>query len=632
MIFYGAKEDLTEKIKLHAGQLDLVYENGFLRYIRLGDDEVIRLINHAVRDFNWGTADFKITNQKIIKNANSFHIEYTAQIDQDDIQFVWNCEIKGTEDSTIQFTIEGEALSTFKRNRIGFTVLHPVKECTGRKMKITHPNGKTSESIFPETISPHQPFMDIQSMEWLVSGRTARLDFSGDIFETEDQRNWIDDSYKTYCTPLSRPFPVVVEKGQKIRQDITLSMSGDRNNVKKTLTSPSVSISNTPCKLPKIGIGQSSEVEQLNDHEIERILKVKFDHYQANLILYEIGWPEKWKRIKKESELLQLPLELSLFFEHTSDEIAAFRQTILTYGYPEISMINIFNRNPHSTQKGTLEIVVPVLRKLFPNSKIGGGTNAFFTELNRDRTPSQNLDFLVYSINPQVHSSDNDSLVETLHAIPYTVKSAQAFSNNKPVHISPITFKMRWNPNATGEIKFKPDAFPVNVDKRQLSLFGAGWLVGTINYIINAFPEVLTFFETVGLGGIMQSSKPKFPDYFPAPAGSVYPMFFIFESLLRNKRSRFYHVISSHPDHFSGIAWGKEQPEALILVNFQLQPVSVNLPIQFTKGSVQEINHENIMSLIAEPTLLGHDKYALKSRQMELPPFGIAMIESKELK
>ena len=632
VIFYGNNEDLTEKIRLNAGQLDLVYESGFLRYIRLGGDEVIRQINHALRDFNWGTVPFKITNQKIVANANSFAIDYTAQINTDDIHFVWNCEIKGTEDSTIQFTIEGEALSSFKRNRIGFTILHPVKECAGLKMKITHPNGTTSENIFPEIISPHQPFMDIQAMEWQVSGRTIRLDFYGDIFETEDQRNWIDDSYKTYCTPLSCPFPVVVEKGQKVRQEITLSISGERNNVKKTPTSPSVSISNTSCKLPKIGIGQSSEVEHLNDHEIETIRNVKFDHYQANLVLYEKDWAKKWERIVKESELLHLPIELSLFFEHTSDEISAFRQTLPIYGYPEISMINVFNRDAHSTQKDTLDIVFPVLRQLFPKSKIGGGTNAFFAELNRDRTPSENLDYLVYSINPQVHASDNDSLVETLSAIPYTVKSTKVFSKNRQVHISPITFKMRWNPNATGEKKIKPDILPDTVDKRQLSLFGAGWLVGAINNMIHELPEAITFFETVGLAGIMQSSMPKFPRHFPAPAGCVYPMYFIFKIILTNKNSQFYHVNSSQPGHFSGIAWGKQQPEALILVNFQIQPVSVNLPFQFANGSVQEINDENIMSLIVEPQLLGHDKYALNSHEVELPPFGIAMIESKELK
>lgn len=30
-------------------------------------------------------------------------------------------------------------------------------------------------------------------------------EFEGDVFEMEDQRNWTDASYKTYCTPWGCP-------------------------------------------------------------------------------------------------------------------------------------------------------------------------------------------------------------------------------------------------------------------------------------------------------------------------------------------------------------------------------------------------------------------------------------------
>ena len=49
-----------------------------------------------------------------------------------------------------------------------------------------------------------------------------------------------------------------------------------------------------------------------------------------------------------------------------------------------------------------------------PKAKIGAGSNAYFTELNRGRPPISAVDFISYSINPQVHAFDNASLVETL--------------------------------------------------------------------------------------------------------------------------------------------------------------------------------------------------------------------------
>ena len=36
--------------------------------------------------------------------------------------------------------------------------------------------------------------------------------FNGETFEMEDQRNWTDASFKTYCTPLSLPYPIKIIK------------------------------------------------------------------------------------------------------------------------------------------------------------------------------------------------------------------------------------------------------------------------------------------------------------------------------------------------------------------------------------------------------------------------------------
>ena len=47
----------------------------------------------------------------------------------------------------------------------------------------------------------------------VVPGLMAEVRFEGETFEMEDQRNWTDASYKTYCTPLSLPYPVEVKEG-----------------------------------------------------------------------------------------------------------------------------------------------------------------------------------------------------------------------------------------------------------------------------------------------------------------------------------------------------------------------------------------------------------------------------------
>jgi hypothetical protein len=60
-------------------------------------------------------------------------------------------------------------------------------------------------------------------MRWQAANAISyQLDFEGDVFQTEDQRNWGDASYKTFCTPLSLPFPVQLQKGDTVWQRVTL--------------------------------------------------------------------------------------------------------------------------------------------------------------------------------------------------------------------------------------------------------------------------------------------------------------------------------------------------------------------------------------------------------------------------
>ena len=101
-----------------------------------------------------------------------------------------------------------------------------------------------------------------------------------------------------------------------------------------------------------------------------------------------------------------------------------------------------------------------------PSALFAAGSNAYFTELNRGRPPIF-PDAVVYSINPQIHAFDNFSLVETLATQATTVESARRLSGGKPVIVSPVTLKPRFNNVATGPIAPPvPGELPDQVDVR----------------------------------------------------------------------------------------------------------------------------------------------------------------------
>ena len=92
---------------------------------------------------------------------------------------------------------------------------------------------------------------------------------------------------------------------------------------------------------------------------------------------------------------------------------------------PAIAAWLIHDRQHASTSAALFQAARAVLRTVTPRAAFAMGTDANFAELNRGRPPAGLADWICYSINPQVHACDDDSLVETLDAQRDTVVSAR---------------------------------------------------------------------------------------------------------------------------------------------------------------------------------------------------------------
>ena len=135
VLYYGKDEPLPEGTQLRAGPLSMVFESGDLRYIRFDDHEILRRIYVAIRDHNWDTILPQLSNVRIDREDDAFRITYDVENKQSDVDFFWRGTITGDANGTITFSMDGEARSTFRRNRIGFCVLHPMS-CAGVPCRI----------------------------------------------------------------------------------------------------------------------------------------------------------------------------------------------------------------------------------------------------------------------------------------------------------------------------------------------------------------------------------------------------------------------------------------------------------------------------------------------------------------
>lgn len=630
--FYGGAEHRPpEIIQLKAGPVRCQYESGYLRYLKVGETELLRMIYPAVRDHNWGTIAPQISNEKIVNEPEYFEISYDCLYQSGEVSFQARFHIKGTAEGEVSFEMEGESLQPFRKNRIGFNVLHPP-EAAGAKVVVGHTNGEEEEGAFPVYISPQQPFMDIRYIRWQLDNLWAKVAFEGDIFEMEDQRNWTDASFKTYSTPLAIPFPVQLEKGEKIRQSVKLSLKNAQPDDSSSEEIIALAVGTDRYALPEIGVGQSAEISQLTEADSAYFSGLAFSHYRVDLHLYRGGLEKNWTRAAEESKLLGLPLELALHFgKETVRELGNLKD-LMEANKPKVKKLLIFSKDAKTTPSSLLEQVLPDLSAMFPEAQIGAGTDCFFTELNRERIKPRGLDFLTYSLNPQVHQFDNQSLVETLQAQSYTVESAQQFADNLPIQVSPLTFKMRFNPNATGPEPDTPAGeLPPQVDTRQMSLFAAGWTIGSIKYLAESKVSAVTYFETLGRRGMMQGEhEPILPDKFRSMKGMLYPLFWVFYNLLQSDNIQLIKTESSDPHRADGLAWEADGQQYMFLANYQPFVVEVKVTHGLEEVEQKILDEENYETLALHFDDFIASSWSKAQPNLRLSPYSIVLLRAKK--
>ncbi len=482
-------------IELTAGPLSLLFEPdlAFVRFIRFNGQEVLRGIYAAVRDKSWGTVAPKVSNLIIERKTNQFSINFDVDCSEGDIQFQWKGRVTGDDTGTVRFEFKGTANSTFLRNRIGFAVLHPLESCAGKQAKLEKSNGALEQGVFPESVSPNQPFIDLRAITHSVApGVNAEVRFEGDSFETEDHRNWTDGNFKTYCTPLGLPFPVEVKQGTEIRQAVTVRIQGKPTYSAATEKGSEIVFSSTgsASKLPSLGLGYVPGMPPLG--------ALNVSHVRVDLVLNQPNHLELLRRANAETATRKTGLELAVFVSNQADsELKALSKAAAS---ARVVRYLIFHIDEPSTNEKWLRLA----RTHLKGAPIGGGTNQYFAELNRGRPPVDAIDFASYSINPQVHAFDNLSLVENLSSQGDTVRSARMFVGSKGIVVSPVTLRPRFN-------QFSKQ--PTPPDPRMASLFGAAWTLGSVKYLSEAGVSAVTYYETHGKAGAMSTPDTVVPLY-----------------------------------------------------------------------------------------------------------------------
>jgi len=317
------------------------------------------------------------------------------------IAFRYTVEAQGRSDGTLRYAMDGAALREFSAGRLGICVHHPSETCTGNWYRIDGP-GDARRGAFPRTVLPQviadgrdwPPLAEIERLTVRqADGAEIALAFSGALFSLEDQRNFGDATYKT-CTQDPADFPPRFRAGEAVKQAVEITLAGGR--AVGTAAGPVRCAGRSrPQVLSEFGLWFDPA------HPLGSAGQALLESVRPDYLRVSCARPVDLRA----AAAIGVPLELELLASSASDDVVVAAAELR-----EGAVRRFLVRDPeHPVTPAPL--LAKVREALVRNRKVGLST-AFLSDLTAYRPDLTGADAVSWMIQPQVHASDDRSVME----------------------------------------------------------------------------------------------------------------------------------------------------------------------------------------------------------------------------
>jgi D-apionolactonase len=476
---------------LRAGGLHAEYHRGDLRYVRLGNIPLLDRLYVRIRDREWRTVPMRAELAVLDRTGTTFRVV---------ARLTWGEEPWAS--GTLEVSASGAELFacatvTFHQRvplqRVGLNLHHPLASSIGRTYQWAN-GGSSGTGRFPAVIHPQvqgegRYLPMIGPFHELAIGAAPRtvivLAFSGELFETEDQRNWTDASFKTYAPPLGKHGPRLHEVGSVVQQSVRVTVRGPRPGPDQPVPAAGAGrdagppASRLPMSRPAergpAGVIASPRLTPASPLPPLGVttralwpaasglpgVEAAVDHVRADI------WPDGGDAVRRLRSSLAaahdsgIPLELAL--RGGEADPARVRQVLRMAAEVPVRAILATGPDTGPPATGFAATVRALSRRAGIRAPVAAGTAGNFSEINRSRESVRDAGTVVWSTSPQVHESDDLTVMQAAPIIGQTVISAAQIWPGQQAAVSGI--------------RLAPPQAP---DPRAARPFGAAWLVAVL--------------------------------------------------------------------------------------------------------------------------------------------------------
>jgi hypothetical protein len=486
--------------ELRAGPLTLLLDERDVRRVRWREVELVRRLGVAVRDRAWRTVPACGGDAEVLRSdEGGVAIRVAARHAAEELDVSWEGLIEAGPDGALRYSITWRAQHDAAYNRIGLVALLPPQTVCERPCIAQGPEGEL-RSTLPGDIAP-QPFAAgryhammpaFSSFAVALPAGQVTCSFTGDLFEIEDQRNWADDSFKIYGTPLAAPLPQHAHAGEPVRQAVHVAFAPApehaRARARTGAREAQVRIGDETGRLvPALGLTLPGDAPEPAPAILAGLRRIAPGHLRHDVHPGRPGWRQGLRAAIGACSGLGCGLELAI---HADDPAGVAAVHDAARDAPLVRVL-VFGtaRDPSDPSCCTPEPLAAVARRLArPGVTLAGGTDLAYADLNRWRPASADLDEVTYTVSAQVHERDAVTVVENLQGMEATVASAGRAFSPLPIVVGRVSLR-------EGE-----------PDQRLGTAFGAAWGLTAAIALLRAGAAGVTAFATHGPCGILSDA------------------------------------------------------------------------------------------------------------------------------